>query len=1020
APNPHGGLSGALEYSTALFDQATIERLIGHLQVLLTAITDGPERPLSALPFLTPAEQRQLTVTWTTHPPVLASAEAKQAEAGRGEAGGVGGIGAAVHELIAGRAGVHPGRVAVSCEGVELSYGELDERANRLAHHLLALGAGPECVVGLHLGRTPELIVAILAVWKAGAAYLPLDPGYPAGRLAHMLADSRAGILLTDNPAANPAINPAASLGTDRAASPVSREAADSAACSDTGWGGARVLVLPEVAGVLEGYPVGAPGVVVAAGQSAAVIYTSGSTGRPKGSALAHGNLVALLAAWSGTHFGPGQGHRWLSLTSISFDVFTADVVRALANGGTLVLAAAQVQLDSAGWAGVLRASGVSALEAAPQHIDNLVTHLEQAGATLPDLRLLIATTDTWHTSHARRAHRVLPQARLLTAYGITETTIDSTYSVLTPDQPTPDQPTPGQPDHGQPDHGQPDHDQPDHDQPDHGRSGRSGRSGDHGAQPGDHGAQHGGLGARDGDLGARGGAGGSGGSVGRTGLVPLGRQPAGPTPIGVPLPGTCTFVLDRHLNPVPVGVPGELFIAGAGLTRGYLDRPALTAGRFVAHPFAGDGSRLYRTGDVAAWRPDGQLAFLGRTDHQVKIRGFRIEPGEIQHALTAHPHIAAALVTTHQASTNTGTDNDNDNDTITVNGTSTANGNGNGIRTGAANSNDDGVGSGDGVGKGDGQGGRGGKAGAGQRLVAYLVPADPAVGVPAADDLRAYLAAGLPEYMIPSVFIELAAFPLSPNGKIDRAALPVPDGSRPELAGGYEAPVTATELLLAGIWAELLGVDQVGVRDNFFDLGGHSLLATQVITRIRAVLGVDLPLAALFDQPTVGGLAPLVDGANGSSRPPIVPVDRDRPLPLSFAQQRLWFLAQLDPGSAEYNTPTPIALPGDLDVPALRAALTALVERHEVLRTRLVADADGIPHQVIDPPADFDLPVAEVASEQEAQALIAADAGTPFDLAAGPLLRGSLLRLSDRDHILALCMHHVISDEWSAKIFHR
>ncbi|MFG1690528.1 condensation domain-containing protein, partial [Nonomuraea sp. NPDC049269] len=253
-----------------------------------------------------------------------------------------------------------------------------------------------------------------------------------------------------------------------------------------------------------------------------------------------------------------------------------------------------------------------------------------------------------------------------------------------------------------------------------------------------------------------------------------------------------------------------------------------------------------------------------------------------------------------------------------------------------------------------------------------------------------------------------------------DRAALPVPDGSRPDLADSYQPPTTPTEQLLAGIWADLLGVDQVGVRDNFFDLGGHSLLATQVVSRVRAVLGVDLPLAVLFDQPTVAGLAPLVDGASGSDRPPILPVGRDQPLPLSFAQQRLWFLAQLDPGSAEYNTPTLIPLPGDLDIPALRAALTALVERHEVLRTRLVADAGGIPHQIIDLPTGFDLPVINVAGEQEAQALIAADAATPFDLAAGPLLRGSLLRLNGGEHVLALCMHHVISDEWSAKIFHR
>ncbi|MET7339246.1 amino acid adenylation domain-containing protein, partial [Nonomuraea sp. NPDC005650] len=680
APNPHGGLSGALEYSTALFDQATIERLIGHLQVLLAAITDGPERPLSALPFLTPAEQRQLTTTWTTHPAIPET-----------DAGGFGGAG--VHEIIAAQARSRPDHTAVLCDGQRLGYGELDERANRLAHQLIGLGAGPESVVGLHLRRTHELIVAIVAVWKAGAAYLPLDAAYPAHRLAHMVTDSQATLLLTDDPEDDPA----GFLST-----------------------GVRVVVLEDLVSSLRDLPGDAPAVAVDPDQSAAVIYTSGSTGRPKASRISHRNLTALHGAWTRTHFEPGHEHRWLSLTNISFDVFTADVIRALANAGTLILAPAQLQLDPAALARTLQDTRTTALEAAPHHIDNLIAHLRDSGSGLPDLQLLIATTDTWHTTHARQAHDLLPHTRLLTAYGITETTIDSTYSDLT---------------------------------------------GHHGAVPS------------------------------RPIPLPLGGQPAAPTPIGIPLPGTSTYVLDPRLCPVPVGVPGELFIAGSGLTRGYHAQPALTAARFVANPHAGDGSRLYRTGDLAAWRPDAQLAFLGRTDHQVKIRGFRIEPGEIQHALTGHPHIASALVTPF------GQDAD-------------------------------------------------------LRLVAYLVPADPAQGIPATDDLRAYLADGLPDYLIPSAFVELAAFPLSPNGKIDRAALPVPDGSRPELAGGYQAPVTPTEQLLAKIWADLLGVDQVGVHDNFFDLGGHSLLATQAITRIRSTFGTDLALTALFDHPTVGALA--------------------------------------------------------------------------------------------------------------------------------------------------------------------
>ncbi|MFG1690408.1 amino acid adenylation domain-containing protein [Nonomuraea sp. NPDC049269] len=690
-------------------------------------------------------------------------------------------------------------------------------------------------MVGLHVGRTPQLIIAILAVWKAGAAYLPLDAAYPAGRLAHMLADSRATLLLTDNPATTPT----AELDPDSRV---------------------RVVVLSELASTLDSYPGHAPQVVVEPDQGAYLIYTSGSTGRPKGVLATHCGAINLATVMRPV-FAIGPDDTVLQFASHSFDAAVLDLAVTLTTGATLALATTHERANPQHLTHLINQQHITAASIVPSLLATLTP------ATLPTLHTLILGAERLT---APLTNAWTPHQRLINTYGPTETTVITT---TTPPLTT----------------------------------------------------------------------------------AAINADPA----IGTPLPNTTTHVLNPHLHPTPIGVPGELFIGGQALARGYHHRPALTAERFIADPHAGDGSRLYRTGDLATWRPDGQLDFLGRTDHQIKIRGHRIEPGEIQHALTSHPHIAAALVTP------TGQDTD-------------------------------------------------------RRLIAYLVPADPAHGTPTTDDLRTHLATRLPDYMIPSVFIELAAFPLSPNGKIDRAALPAPDGSRPDLTDSYQPPTTPTEQLLADIWTDLLGLDRIGVRDNFFDLGGHSLLATQVITRIRAVLGVDLPLAALFDQPSVAGLAPLVDGANGSSRPPILPADRDQPLPLSFAQQRLWFLAQLDPDSAEYNTPTPIPLPGDLDIPALRAALTALTERHEVLRTRLVADPHGIPHQIIDPPTAFDLPVVEAASEQQAQTLIAADAATPFDLAAGPLLRGTLIRLADDLHILALCMHHVISDEWSAKIFHR
>ncbi|MFD1543058.1 condensation domain-containing protein, partial [Nonomuraea guangzhouensis] len=309
-------------------------------------------------------------------------------------------------------------------------------------------------------------------------------------------------------------------------------------------------------------------------------------------------------------------------------------------------------------------------------------------------------------------------------------------------------------------------------------------------------------------------------------------------------------------------------------------------------------------------------------------------------------------------------------------------------------------------------------------RLIAYLVPADQDSGIPASTELRDHLRATLPDHMIPTTYIALAAFPRTPNGKIDRRALPAPDTTRLDLAGSYQAPSTPTEQLLATIWTDLLGLDRVGTTDNFFNLGGHSLLATQAISRIRATFSVDLSLATLFDQPTIAGLATIVDNTTAAEQaaPPIVAVSRDQRLPLSFAQQRLWFLDQLNPGSVEYNIATPIQLPEQLDIPALHAALATLTERHEVLRTRLVADAEGVPWQVIDLPTGFHLPVVDLTAhddrDQAVRAWIAKDSATAFDLASGPLIRGSLLRLGDDEHLLALCMHHIVSDEWSAKIF--
>jgi amino acid adenylation domain-containing protein len=437
-----------------------------------------------------------------------------------------------------------------------------------------------------------------------------------------------------------------------------------------------------------------------------------------------------------------------------------------------------------------------------------------------------------------------------------------------------------------------------------------------------------------------------------------------GAVPIGGPIANTRAYLLDRGLEPVPAGVPGELFIGGEGVTRGYLGRPGLTAEAFVPDAFSREpGARLYRTGDRARRRADGGLEFLGRTDEQVKVRGFRIEPGEVEAALRALPQVREAVAAVRP----------------------------------------------------DASGGR--------LLVGYVVPE--AGAELSAGALRAQLRERLPEHMVPGAFVVLGRIPLTPNGKVDRRALPAP---RPAAEGAYVAPRTATEVVLAGIWAELLGAERVGVEDGFFELGGHSLLATRVVSRARQELGVELPLRALFEAPTVAALATRADALRGSGAAAAPPIERprdDEEAPLSFAQQRLWLTDRLEPGSAAYNMPFALRLRGPLDTAALRAALDALVERHETLRTTFAEQADG-PVQVIHPPAPVPLHVLDLrallGAEREAAAerLAEEEALRPFDLARGPLLRSTLLRL-DRDyHVLLFTLHHVVSDGWSMEVLVR
>jgi amino acid adenylation domain-containing protein len=427
---------------------------------------------------------------------------------------------------------------------------------------------------------------------------------------------------------------------------------------------------------------------------------------------------------------------------------------------------------------------------------------------------------------------------------------------------------------------------------------------------------------------------------------------------IGRPVQGTRGYVLDRHMQLVPVGVRGEFYLAGAGLARGYLDRPGLSAERFLPDPFGPEaGARMYRTGDLARWLPDGTLEYFGRADTQIKLRGFRIELGEIEAALSVHPGVRDAVVALRQ-----------------------------------------------------------------DRLVAYIV-AEPE---PTPASLREHLGRKLPEYMIPAAFVTLAALPLSPNGKIDRRALPDPSREHVAVSEKDVAPRTPAEQALADLFAEVLRLPRVGVHDDFFGLGGHSLLATQLVSRVRSSLEIELPLRALFESPTVSGLAARVEverRKGGAILPPVQRHGRDDELPLSFAQQRLWFLDQLAPGSTAYHMPFALRLSGPLDVEALRGAFEAISRRHEVLRTN-IETFEGRARQKIHRPERFDLPLDDLsrhdAPGSQAYRLGAEEALRPFDLATGPLFRARLFRLRDQEHILVAVMHHIISDGWSMAIVMR
>ncbi|GLV53939.1 hypothetical protein KDH_07900 [Dictyobacter sp. S3.2.2.5] len=810
-----GSLQGTLIYNTDLFDAATIEQFVSQFEVLLNGIVTDPDRPIGGLPLLSPRTQKTLD-EWN-------------------EATSPFQVTFLVQEYVEQQAAQRPEALAVSTLSGELTYAQLNSRANQLAHFLRAHNVGPEAVVAVCLPRSLDMFVAMLAVLKAGGAYLPLDPAYPTDRITYMLQDAGARILLT-----------ASSLAPDLST------AAELVWLVDTQWD------------ELAGNAIDNPPVVASPDNLAYIIYTSGSTGRPKGVQITQENLLNLVL-WHQQAYAVTTADRATQLAGVAFDACVWEVWPYLTAGASLFVPDEQTRLS-------------------PELLQQWLVEQEITLSFLPTpLAEQFLVQDTGNCSlrillTGGDALQRRPQAgtafTLVNHYGPTEATVLATAGEVE-------------------------------------------------------------------DLEQN-----------------IGRAPS----IGRAVAHSSVYVLDKNLQQVPLGVVGELYIGGAGVGRGYQGRPDFTAERFVPDPYNQHqlGARLYRTGDLARFLPDGQLEFQGRADDQVKVRGFRIELGEIGAVLAQYPDLEESVVSV--CTTPSGQ----------------------------------------------------------KQIVAYLLAKPGTVcDVPL---LKDFLAQHLPEYMLPSAFLQLDTLPLTPNGKVDYKALPEPEFNvTPDTFIAASNPI---EESLVELWSQVLGVQSISVETSFFELGGHSLLATTLLTRIRQVLHVDMPLRCLFEYPTVAAQARWIQEASRKHQPPVMtPVLEREDLPLSFAQQRLWLLHQLEPESAAYNSPIVLRIQGELNLAAVEASLQTIVRRHESLRTTFV-ERDGQVVQSIASEVDLQLTVFDVSQqtpwEQYAfvQNTVQAEVQRPFNLATGPLLRASCIKLAVNEHIFLMTVHHITWDGWSMGVF--
>ncbi|MFI6570060.1 amino acid adenylation domain-containing protein [Nocardia fluminea] len=829
------------EYQTDVLAESLIDQLLAHYGQLLDSALREPRRRLADLDMLGATDRAALLDR--SHG-VLVDEPATTLVA-----------------LLESAAATAPDALAVLSDDTELTYAALHARANRLAHWLIGQGIGTEDLVGLRFGTSVEFIVAVLAVLKAGGAYLPIDPAYPEDRIEYLVEDA----------------NPRLLLGAVELAA-AEEMAAGLPATAPTDADRLRPLLPANLA---------------------YVIYTSGSTGKPKGVPVPHNaiaeHIVCFTADWNMT-----AADRLMQSSSVSFDASLVDIAITLTVGAQLIVPKPNAFRDIRYVADLITRRQVTVLHMVPSMLSTFLLLPEIS--EWQSLRQIPVGGEALPGEVADRFFNTL-EAELRNHYGPTEAVVCSTHMPV------------------------------------------------------------------------------------------AGPQGTGVVPIGIPNRNVYTYVLDEALQLVPDGVVGELYLGGEQLARGYLDRPALSAQRFVADPFAADeggpaaGARMYRSGDLVRRNTFGELEFVGRADEQVKVRGFRIELGEVEAAIAAHPAVARCVVVVTE------------------------------------------------------------DPAIGAMLAAYVVPAEGTIDL---EQVHAFAAGGLPEYMVPSAFAVIPEIPLTVNGKLDKRALPA---ATPAVVRTHRAPATATERKVCALFGTLFNLDEVSAEDSFFELGGHSLLAARLVAQVRAEFGIELDVRVVFDSPTPAALAAnlvarflaefdidldAVDndfddapaesadpvpaetasaetaaaGPGRSSRPAIGGRPRGERVPLSYSQLAMWFQYRMEGAGSVGNLPLALRFDGALDIAALRAALDDVVARHESLRTTF-PEHEGVPYQVVHPAAPVPLPVREIAADQLTETL-AEIAGYHFTLDGEPLIRAELLVLDADAHVLSLLVHHIVADHAS------